>query len=96
MVIMKRLAFYLCLLFAVSCTSGYESVYEQELIRIDKVLEYAGFYLEADEIFAQTDTTLLFRTENSKHLPAFGQRKKSIYTSTLRSVLMQSHISRWL
>ncbi len=45
MVIMKRLAFYLCLLFAVSCTSGYESVYEQELIRIDKALERADEYV---------------------------------------------------
>ena len=45
MVIMKRLAFYLCLLFAVSCTSGNESVYEQELIRIDKALERADEYV---------------------------------------------------
>ena len=42
---MKRLAFYLLLIFAVSCTPANESVYEQELIRIDHALERADEYV---------------------------------------------------
>lgn len=42
---MKRLVFYLLLFFAVSCTSGSESVYEQEFRRIDKALERADEYV---------------------------------------------------
>ena len=42
---MKRFAFYLCCLFAVSCTCGNESVYQQHLIRIDEALERADEYV---------------------------------------------------
>ena len=42
---MKRFAFYLCLLFAVSCACDNECVYERQLICIDEALERADEYV---------------------------------------------------
>ncbi len=45
MVTMKRLAFYLLSIFAVSCTSGTVSVYDHDLSRIDEALKRAEEYV---------------------------------------------------
>ena len=78
---MKRLAFYLLLIFAVSCTPANESVYEQELIRIDHALERADEYVNMKQQKISTQVMSGITVQTSA---ALAVTKKSMSNTSSR------------